>query len=211
MKVVTINGSSRTSGNTATALDEISAVLNEKGIETERIQIGSDAIHGCVGCGYCAKQQNRRCVFDDDILNKNIDCFLDADGVIIGSPVYYAGINGALKCFLDRAFYVASANGALMRHKPGAGVVAVRRGGETTAWDQLNKYFTISEMFVPSSHYWNMVFGMQPGEAKQDVEGLQCMRILGENMAWLLNAVAGAGGANPLPPRTPKTPMNFIR
>lgn len=211
MKVVAINGSSKTAGNTATALDAVCGVLQGKGIATERIDIGRDAIHGCIGCGYCGQKKNRRCVFDDDILNKNIDAILDADGLVIGSPVYYAGINGALKCFLDRAFYVASANGALMRHKVGAGVVAVRRGGETTAWDQINKYFTISEMFIPSGNYWNMVFGMLPGEAKQDIEGIQCVRILGENMAWLLNAIATGRAATPLPPRTPKTPMNFIR
>lgn len=211
MKVVAINGSSKPAGNTALALDEVCKALNEKKIKTERINIGSNAIHGCIGCGHCGQKKNRRCVFDDDILNKNMDAILDADGILIGSPVYYAGINGALKCFLDRAFYVAGANGSLMRHKVGAGIVAVRRGGDVTAWDQINKYFTIAEMFLPSSHYWNMVFGHKPGEAKQDIEGMQCMKILGENMAWLLKSVTAGKAAGDLPPQTPKTPMNFIR
>ncbi|MCC8180216.1 MAG: flavodoxin family protein, partial [Planctomycetes bacterium] len=195
MKVVTINGSAKPKGNTALALDRVSAVLNAQGIETERIEIGKDAMHGCIACGMCAQKRNRRCVFDDDLLNKVIDTMIEADGMVIGSPVHYAGIGGALKSFLDRAFFVASASGALFRHKIGAGVVAVRRGGEIAAFDQLNKYFTISEMFVPSSTYWNMVFGMAPGEAAGDGEGMQTMDILGQNMAWLLKARAnGSAG-----------------
>lgn len=211
MKVIAINGSPKNAGNTALALDTVCEVLREHGIETGRVDIGREAIHGCVGCGWCAEKRNRRCVFDDDILNANIDSVLDADGIVVGSPVYYAGVNGALKCFLDRAFYVAGANGALMRHKVGAAVVAVRRGGEIAAWDQLNKYFTISEMFVPSGNYWNMVFGAAPGEAKQDVEGRQTLQVMARNMAWLLNAVKENKQDNPLPAFTPKTAMNFIR
>lgn len=211
MKVIAINGSSKKEGNTAAALDEVCGVLTANGIETGRIEIGHKPLHGCIACGVCGEKKNRRCVFDDDILNANMDALLEADGILVGSPVYYAGVNGAVKCFLDRAFFVASANGSLMRHKVGAAVVAVRRGGEIAAWEQLNKYFTISEMFVPSSTYWNMVFGLVPGEAQQDDEGMQTMRTLGENMSWLLNAVAQGKKAGSLPPFAPKTFTNFIR
>ena len=166
-------------------------------------------MHGCVGCGACGRDLNRRCAFDDDLLNGTLDRLFAADGLLVGSPVYYAGINGALKSFLDRAFFVAAANGDLFRQKVGAGIVAVRRGGEVAAWEQINKYFTISEMFVPSGHYWNMVFGMAPGEAAQDSEGMQCMEILGANMAWLVKAVAG--GKAELPPARERKAMNFIR
>ena len=209
MKVIAMNGSPNERGNTALALDRVCGVLEKRGIETERVEIGKKALHGCIGCGYCWEKENRRCVFNDDLLNQVIDKLLDADGLVIGSPVYYSGINGALKSFLDRAFFVASANGSLFRHKVGAGIVAVRRGGEATAFDQINKYFTISEMFVPSGHYWNMVFGAEPGEALQDTEGMQCMEVLGENMAWLLHA-AEKGKAD-LPPAVEKEMMNFIR
>lgn len=209
MNVIAINGSPKTNGNTAYALDLVCESLKSHGIETDRIEIGKKAIHGCIGCGYCGEKQNRRCVFNDDILNENMDKLLDADGILVGSPVYYAGVNGALKAFLDRAFFVGMANGDLFRHKVGAGIVAVRRGGEIAAWDQLNKYFTISEMFVPSGTYWNMVFGLEPGEAAQDVEGSQNMRILGANMAWLLEAVKDRKSS--LPPKQEKQFMNFIR
>lgn len=209
MKVIAINGSAKADGNTAVALDAVCRALGENGVETERIEIGREAMHGCVGCGACGRNRNRRCIFDDDPLNGMLEKMFSADGMVVGSPVYYAGINGALKSFLDRAFYVASANGSLFRHKVGAGVVAVRRGGEVTAWDQLNKYFTISEMFVPSGHYWNMVFGAKPGEALQDCEGLQCLELLGANMAWLLKAAAS--GKSELPPAQEKKFMNFMR
>ncbi len=209
MKVIAVNGSPNASGNTATALNKVCGALEKHGIKTERVEIGKKAIHGCIGCGHCGDARNRRCVFDDDLLNSVIDAMLDADGLLVGSPTYYAGINGALKCLLDRAFYVASANGRGFRHKVGAGIVAVRRGGEVTAWDQLNKYFTISEMFVPSGHYWNMVFGTEPGEAVRDGEGMQCMEVLGENMAWLLKAVEN--GKASLPAAVEKEFTNFIR
>lgn len=209
MKAVLINGSPRKNGNTFFALKTVDGVLQKHGIETEFIEIGNGAIHGCSGCGVCKQKKNRRCVCDDDILNRNMDKLIEADGMVIGSPVYHAGINGALKCFLDRAFFVASGAGQLFRHKVGAGVVAVRRGGEASAFDQLNKYFTISEMFVPSSLYWNMVFGMAPGEAEQDVEGIMTMQALGENMAWLMQSVRERKDS--LPGLVEKKRMNFIR
>lgn len=209
MKVIAINGSANPKGNTAYALDQACEALRKNGIDTERIEIGKKAIHGCIGCGVCFEKQNRRCIFNDDILNPSMDALLAADGLLIGSPVYYAGINGALKSFLDRAFFVAMANGNVFRHKAGAGVVAVRRGGEVAAWEQLNKYFTISEMFVPSGNYWNMVFGLEPGEAAQDAEGTQNMKILGNNMAWLLKALDAQKSS--LPPFEEKEMTNFIR
>ncbi|MDR1744865.1 MAG: flavodoxin family protein, partial [Planctomycetota bacterium] len=160
MLVVTINGSPRKNGNTSIALDTVSKALNAEGIATKRIDIGDKAIRGCIACGRCGREQDLRCVFNDDPVNDAVAQLAGADGMVVGSPVYFAGINGTVKCFLDRVFFVAGANGSLFRHKVGAGVVAVRRGGETTAWDQLNKYFTISEMLVPGATYWNMLFGM---------------------------------------------------
>ncbi len=209
MKVVVLNGSARKNGNTSIALGAAAEALRERGVETERIDIGDGAIHGCVGCGRCFEKRDRRCVFDGDVLNRHLDALFAADGLLVGSPVYYAGINGALKCFLDRAFFVGAANGGLFRHKVGAGVVAVRRGGEAAAWEQLNKYFTIAEMFVPSSTYWNMVFGLEPGEARRDAEGMETMRTLGANMAWLLQC--RAANAASLPPPGGGARTNFIR
>lgn len=209
MKVIAINGSANKKGNTALALDAVCGELEKQKIETERIEIGKGAIHGCIGCGVCGEKQNRRCIFNDDMLNEVLDKLFAADGLIIGSPVYYAGINGALKSFLDRAFFVAMANGSLFRQKAGAAVVAVRRGGEIAAWEQINKYFTISEMYMPSSNYWNMVFGLEPGEASQDTEGMQGMKVLGGNMAWLMQAIAQ--GKNTQPKEVEKEFMHFIR
>jgi len=209
MKVIAINGSSNAKGNTALALDQVCGALQQQGIETERIEIGKKAVRGCIGCNKCGEKQTRRCIFDDDILNPSLDALFAADGILVGSPVYYAGINGSLKCFLDRAFYVAESNGSIFWQKVGAGVVAVRRGGEATAWDQINKYFTITGMFIPSGTYWNMVFGAAPGEADKDVEGKQNMQVLGRNMAWLLKAVEKEKSA--LPPYEEKRFMSFIR
>ena len=211
MKVAVINGSPNTDGNTSLALEEVCTVLRANDIETHRVDIGHRALHGCAGCRVCFQKKNRRCAFDDDGLNEHLEAIFEADGLLIGSPVYFSGINGSLKCMLDRLFYVASANGLLFRHKVGAGVVAVRRGGEIAAWDQLNKFFTISEMFVPSGDYWNMVFGLKPGEAAQDTEGMHVMRTLGANMAWLLRAISLARESLPLPEKQEKPRMNFIR
>lgn len=209
MNVILLNGSPNANGNTATALNAVGEVLRGQGVETETIHLGTAAIHGCSGCGVCFEKANRHCVFNDDVVNKHLDALFAADGLVVGSPVYYAGINGTLKCFLDRAFFVGMANGGLFRHKVGAGIVAVRRGGEIAAWEQLNKYFTISEMFMPSGNYWNMVFGQKPGEAEQDVEGMDTMRVLGENMAWLLKNVEVNKAT--LPPAKERARMNFIR
>ena len=203
MKVVAINGSPKRNGNTALALDAISEVLEAEGIRAERMDVGGERLHGCSGCGACRQKANRKCRLDDDGLNDRLETLFAADGIILGSPVYYAGINGALKSFLDRAFFVAGANGSLFRHKAGASLVAVRRAGAATALDQLNKYLSICEMFIATGNYWSMVYGRAPGEAAGDAEGMQCARVLGANLAWLLKAVeAGRKNVPPPPSRT---------
>lgn len=185
MKVLLINGSPKQAGCTYTALQEISGTLNQNGIETEILQIGKNAIRGCTACGFC-KNGKKRCVYDDDIVNTVIEKAGQADGFIFGSPVYYAAPNGSILSLLDRAFYAGS---SAFCYKPGAAVVSARRGGTTASFDVLNKYFTISQMPVVSSQYWCMVHGNTPEEVRQDEEGLQIMRTLGRNMAWLLNCI----------------------
>ena len=208
MKVVAINGSPKEAGNTYHALKIVTDELEKQGIETEILHVGNKNIHGCVACGGCAKNKNEKCVINDYV-NEAIQIMKQADGIIIGSPVYYASMAGTMKCFLDRAFYVAGANGGLYRHKVGASVVAVRRSGEVATFDHLNHYFTLAEMFLPSSNYWNVIHGRMPGEALQDEEGVQIMRILGKNMAFLLNAVAQ--NKENLPEKEQKIMTSFIR
>jgi multimeric flavodoxin WrbA len=211
MKVIAINGSPRQAGNTALALNTVLQVLEENGIATETIHIGKEAVRGCVGCYVCMQKSDRRCRFADDCVNDCIARMAEADGILLGAPVYYAGMAGTMKAFLDRAFFVAAANGGLFRLKVGAGVAAVRRAGSVTAVDQLQKYLTISEMILPGSTYWPMVHGLMPGEAAQDAEGLQCMRVLGANMAWLLKLMEHGKGAVPPPAQAPQVRTNFIR
>ena len=206
MKVVLVNGSPNEKGCTYTALKEMADEFGRQGVETEIVHIGKAAIHGCIGCGYCRKAG--RCVFDDAV-NALAEKLVEADGLVFGSPVFYAGISGQLKCFMDRLFY---AGGAGFAHKPGAAVATCRRAGSTATLDQLNKYFTISQMPLVSSQYWNMVHGNTPEEVRQDLEELQIMRTLGRNMAWLLRCIeAGkAAGVNPPAPEAPLR-TNFIR
>jgi multimeric flavodoxin WrbA len=207
MKVLLINGSPHARGCTYTALAEAEKALKEEGIETEIVSIGTAPIRGCIACGKCRQLENR-CVFDDDIVNRIIKKAEDADGFIFGSPVYYASANGAMTALMDRLFYA----GKVFAHKPGACVVSARRAGTTAALDQLNKYLMISGMPVVSSQYWNMVHGNTPEEVAQDLEGLQIMRTLGRNMAWLLKSIeAGrqAGIEPPVPEAFERT--NFIR
>ena len=210
MKVVMINGG-KPKGNTAFALATVAKALEEQGIQSERIDLGRDPIHGCIGCGTCMRQLNRQCRFTDDPVNGWIQTMIESAGMVIGSPVYYAGINGALKAFLDRAFFVAGNNGRLFRHKVGAGVIAVRRAGSVTSWDQLNRYFGLSEMFIPTSNYWNEIHGMLPGEAAGDAEGEQSLRVLGANMGWLLRIIEHGKGTLPPPALEEKIMTNFIR
>lgn len=212
MKVLLINGSPHHSGNTAVALDLAGQVLAEQGIETEKIDIGTQAIHGCIACGGCGRKQNQTCVsFTDDPVNGWIQSMIKADGFIIGSPVYYSGINGTLKSMLDRAFFVSSANGGLFRHKVGAAVCAVRRAGSLPAIEQINKYFSITEMFMPSGNYWPMIFGLAKGEASGDHEGQGTVKAMVANMAWLLKLIEHGRAAVPPPPPEEKVFTNFIR
>ena len=189
-------------GCTFTALSEIKDQLEKEGIDSEIFWINNKPVRGCIACGKCGTLE--KCAFDDDVANEIIDKILESDGLIIGSPVYYAGPNGALCAILDRVFYAASSKFAF---KPGASVVSCRRGGSTASFDRLNKYFTISNMPVVASKYWNMVHGNTPEEVKQDLEGLHTMRTLARNMAWLLKSIEG----NDLPEQEEKVFTNFIR
>jgi len=211
MKVVAFNGSPRKEGNTYQAIKIVTGELEKAGIETEIIHVGHKAIRGCIACGKCIENRDEKCSFTGDDVNEWIQKIKNADGVIFGSPVYYAGVNGTMKAFLDRAFYVANANGGLFRHKVGAAVVALRRSGGVSTFDQLNHYLAFSEMLIPSANYWNVIHGTLPGEALQDEEGLQIMRVLGKNMAWLLKLVEKGRGVVEEPAMEPKTKMNFIR
>ena len=183
MRVLLINGSPRIKGNTSIALAEVAKVLETAGIETITVHIGVDPMRGCVACGACRKN-NTRCAFSDALYD-NLRAILEEgiDGLVVGSPVYYAGPNGSLCALLDRLFY---SSGALLAYKPAAAVAVCRRGGASATFDRLNKYFTINNMPVVPSQYWNSVHGAAAGEALEDLEGLQTMRTLGRNMAWML-------------------------
>ena len=205
MKVLLINGSPKANGNTAFALQQMAEVFAAEGIETETIQVGSREIRGCIGCGQCYKAG--KCVFDD-LVNEVAAKLEAADGIIVGSPVYYASPNGTLISFLDRLFYSCHCD---LRMKVGASVVVARRGGCTAAMDVLNKYFTISQMPVASSCYWNMIHGAKPGEAAQDPEGIRTVRTLAKNVSFLIRAIAAEKTAQGLPQPEPKAFTNFIR
>ena len=207
MKVLLINGSPHENGCTMTALKEVARVLEGEGIGTEFIQLGKDPIRDCVACGGCRKLG--RCVFGDDPVNEAIEKAKTADGFIFGSPVYYAHPSGRVLSFLDRAFY---ANSAAFRQKPGAAVVSARRAGTTASLDALNKYFGISHMPTVGSTYWNMVHGNTPEEVLKDEEGMQVMRNLGRNMAWLLKCIElGKAHGAPAPKMEREHWTNFIR
>ena len=207
MKVLAINGSPHSDGNTATALKVAIHALEHEGITTELVTIGHKTIRGCVACWQCRERQNGRCAFDDEV-NAVISKMIEADGLLLGSPVYYSGINGTMKSLLDRAFFAA---GPMMRHKVGAAVIAVRRSGGSASFDQLNKYFLISQMVVVGSNYWNIIHGRAPGEATQDPEGLQVMQVLGQNMAWLLKLIDHGKTAVTPPMPVEKIMTNFVR
>ena len=207
MKVLLINGSPRVKGCTFTALSEVAKALEENGIETEIAQIGNKAIRGCIGCGGCAGKG--RCVFDDDVTNEMIAKVEEADGIVIGSPVYYSSPNGNLISMLDRLFYAA---GEYFVHKPAAAVASARRAGTSATLDDLQKYFTIKQMPIVSSTYWNMVHGSCPEDVLKDEEGLQTMRNLGRNMAWLLKCIENGKNNDILPPEAETgSKTNFIR
>ena len=210
MKVLLVNGSPHPNGCTFTALEEVSGVLNAEGIETEIFQIGVKPLSGCIACGKCAKLG--RCVFEDRV-NEFAEIAKDADGFVFGSPVHYASAGGAMTSFMDRLFYSdLCSRRRLFYLKPAAAVASARRAGTTVTLDQLNKYFMISEMPVISSRYWNMVHGSAPDEVRQDLEGLQVMRVLGRNMAWFLKCKeAGMKAGVPLPESEKRIFTNFIR
>lgn len=193
-KVLLLNGSAKADGCTATALDEMIRVFHEEGIETELIHIGNKVIRGCVSCGYC--YNNGRCVFNDDLVNEVAGKFEAADGLVVGSPVYYSSPNGTLIAFLDRLFYSTSFSKQM---KVGASVVSCRRGGNSASFDVLNKYFTISSMPLASSTYWNQVHGFDAEDVKKDLEGLQTMRNLARNMSFMIKAFADAKAKYGLP------------
>ena len=205
MKALLINGSPHANGCTFTALNIVANELEKNGIETEIVHIGNKDIRGCIACGKCAELG--RCVFND-MVNEVAPKFEHADGLVVGSPVYYAGPNGTLTNLLDRLFFSTPFD---KRMKVGAAVVSARRGGTTAAFDRLNKYFTISEMPIVSSRYWNMVHGHTPEDVMQDEEGVQIMRILGRNMAFLIRAIAAERERNGLPEKEEIHYTNFIR
>lgn len=208
MKVLLINGSPKAKGCTYTALNEIAKELEKENIETEIFHIGNKPIRGCMACGGCSKNDLNKCVFNDDPVNIALEKAKDADGFIFGSPVHYAGASGEITSFLDRFFYAGDG----FQYKPGAAIVSCRRGGSTAALDQLNKYFTISQMPIVSSQYWNMVHGSTPEQVVQDLEGMQTMRTLGKNMAWLLKCInAGKESGVTLPEKEQRVWTNFIR
>lgn len=206
MKVLLINGSPHEQGCTYTALSEVAGALEAQGLKTELFQLGKEPVAGCLACGACRK--TKRCFMNDKV-NQVLDKLPEIDGLVVGSPVYYAAPSGQICSFLDRAFYL---KGSLYANMPAAAVVSCRRGGATAAFDRLNKYFTISNMPVVSSQYWNQVHGNTPAEVLQDEEGLQTMRTLGSNMAWLIKCIdAGRKAGIPEPEREKLTPTNFIR
>lgn len=205
MKVLMINGSPRAEGNTCIALREMEEIFKEEGIETELIQVGNKDIRGCIACGSCAK--NGKCVFND-IVNETASKFEECDGLVVASPVYYASANATLIAFLDRLFYSAGFDKTM---KVGASVVAARRGGLSATFDELNKYFTISGMPVASSQYWNSIHGRAPGEAEEDEEGLQTMRVLARNMAFLMKSIALGKEKYGLPEKEEHAWTHFIR
>ena len=205
MKVMMICGSPHAKGNTALALDEMRKVFEAEGVETTLVHIGNKAIRGCVACGSCKK--NGKCVFDD-IVNETAPIFEAADGLVVGTPVYYASANATVIAYLDRMFFSTPFDKTM---KVGASVVVSRRGGCSATFDEVNKYFTICGMPVASSQYWNGVHGRDKGEAAKDVEGLQTMRTLARNMTFLIKSIALGKEKYGLPEREPWNPMHFIR
>ena len=205
MKVLIINGSPKANGNTAVALEEMKQVFAEEGIEVAYLHVGNLDIRGCTACGHC--YQTGKCVFDDAV-NQAAALFAECDGLVVGSPVYYASANATLVAFLQRLFYSTPFDKTM---KVGAAVVAARRGGLSATFDELNKFFTISGMPVASSQYWNSIHGRTPGVAKEDGEGLQTMRTLAKNMTFLMKSIALGKEAFGLPEKEPRIATHFVR
>jgi multimeric flavodoxin WrbA len=191
MKVIAFNGSARKDGNTELMLKTVAAALEAEGIETELYPLSGKKIHGCVACYKCFEKMNRRCAVDKDAANECIEKMLEADGILLGSPTYFADISTEMKALIDRAGMVSRANSDMLTRKIGAAVVVARRGGAIHAFDSMNHFFLISQMIIPGSNYWNMGFGRDKGDVAKDEEALQTMNILGQNMAWLLKKIHG--------------------
>ncbi|MBO4802300.1 MAG: flavodoxin family protein [Bacteroidaceae bacterium] len=205
MKVLLINGSPHEKGNTFTALSEVAKTLNEEGLETTIISIGKQAVQGCIACGMCGR--TGRCTYHDDLYHQVLRTVKEGiDGLVVGSPVYYGGPNGSLCALLDRVFYSL---GRDLQFKPGASVVVCRRGGATAAFDRLNKYFTMMNMPLVSSQYWNLAYGQTPGQAALDEEGMQTMRTLGRNMSWMIKKLNVREDGHPA--QEPRVWTNVIR
>jgi len=189
MNVIAFNASARKNGNTAILINHVLAELQKQGIATELIQLAGKNIHGCRACMKCSENLDKHCVMNDDIANDCIEKMIQADGIILGSPTYFSDVSAEMKALIDRAGYVAKANGGLFRRKVGAAVVAVRRAGSIHAFDTINHLFLISEMIVAGSNYWNVGIGREQGEVNSDEEGIETMQVLGKNMAWLLKKI----------------------
>ena len=211
MKVVAINGSPNERGNTAFAINIVANELKTNGIDVEVLHIGKDNISGCKACGGCIVNKNEKCVLPNDKVNEYIQKMKNADGIILGSPVHYSAMSATMKAFLDRAFFVAGVNGGLFRHKVGVSVVAVRRSGGVATFDQLNNFINYSEMIMPASNYWNVIHGRVGGEAENDHEGVQIMRVLGKNMAWVMKLIENGKGKVEEPETEEKIVTNFVR
>lgn len=205
MKVLILNGSPRKGGNTSLAVDELVGTFSEEGVESEVVQVGNRDIRGCIACGRCAELG--RCVFDD-VVNELAPRFEEADGLVVASPVYYASANATLVAVLDRLFYSTHFDKTM---KVGASVVVARRGGLSATFDELNKYFTMTGMPVASSQYWNSVHGREPGQATQDPEGMQTMRVLARNMAFLMKSIALGKEKYGMPDKEQHVFTNFVR
>ena len=211
MKVVAFNGSPKPKGNTYHAIKLVTDELEKYGIETEMITVGNKSISGCIACNQCIKNKDEKCSINKDQVNDWIQKMKEADGIILASPVHYASVAGNMKSFLDRAFYVAGMNDSMFRYKVGASVIAVRRTGGMPAFNELNNFLNYSEMFIPTANYWNVIHGTKPGEVLEDAEGVQTMRTLGKNMAYLLKVI-NAGKQNvEAPELEKKVYTNFIR
>ena len=191
MKVIGINGSARKDGNTAILIKHAFTELEAEGIHTELIQLAGQPMHGCRACYHCFKSKDKQCGIKTDFANECIGKMIEADGIILGSPTYFTDVTSEMKALIDRAGLVARANDHLFKRKVGAAVIAVRRAGSTHAFDTINHFFLIGQMIVPGSIYWNMGMGREIGEVEKDEEGLQTMKILGQNMAWLLKQIQG--------------------
>ena len=207
MNVLLINGSPRKNGNTFTALSEIAKTLQTEEIDSEIVWIGNKPVRGCIACGTCKMKNNGRCVFDDDVCNTISAKFAEADGFVFASPVYYGQPNGALLAIMQRAFF---SNGANLQNKPGAAVTICRRGGATAAFEALQMPMQMMNMPLATSQYWNIAYGREEGQAAQDTEGMQTMRTLARNLAWMIRGLRGKD-APELPDREPWQPMHFIR